>query len=160
MNIMKQKYLCQAIATGWLAGMRSVSALAISTNLASHAGLFKPKIPLIRFLRKPAVQISSYVLAAGEMVADKLPATPDRIKAVPLTGRALMGALSGAVIYSLARRSPFAGALIAGAAAVASTYTMYYLRKEIKARTHAPDLVLGLAEDAIVISQIIRTKKG
>jgi len=157
---MKHKYLYQAIGFGWLAGMRSVSALAISTNLASHAGLFKPKTPLIRFLKKPALQISSYILAAGEMVADKLPGTPDRINPVPLTGRALMGALSGAVIYTLARRNPFTGALIAGAAAVASTYTMYYLRKEIKATTNAPDLVLGLAEDAIVISQVIITKMG
>ena len=155
---MKHKYLGQAIGIGWLAGMRSVSALAISTNLASHTGFFKPKTPLIRFLKKPVVQISSYILAAGEMVADKLPTTPDRIKPVPLTGRALMGALSGAVIYTLARRNPFTGALIAGAAAVASTYTMYYLRKEIKATTNAPDLVLGLAEDAIVISQVIITK--
>ncbi|MEJ5963357.1 DUF4126 family protein [Pedobacter immunditicola] len=157
---MKHKYLYQAIATGWLAGMRSVSALAISANLASHAGFFKPKTPLIRFLKKPAVQITSYILAAGEMVGDKLPATPDRIKPVPLTGRALMGALSGAVIYSLARRNPVTGALIASTVAVASTYTMYYLRKKIKATTNAPDLALGLAEDAIVISQIIRTKKG
>ncbi len=103
---MKHRYLYQAIATGWLAGMRSMSALAISSNLASGAGLFKPKTPLLRFLKKPAVQVSSYVLTAAEMIGDKLPATPDRIKPVPLTGRVLMGALSGAVIYSLARRSP------------------------------------------------------
>jgi uncharacterized membrane protein len=157
---MKNKHLYQAIATGWIAGMRSVSALAISTNLASQASFFKPGTPLLRFLEKPAVRISSYMLAAAEMVGDKLPATPDRIKPVPLSGRALTGALSGAVIYSLARQSPYTGALIAGAAAIASSYAMYYLRQEIKERTNAPDLILGLAEDAIVISQVISTKKG
>ncbi|WP_432714423.1 hypothetical protein [Pedobacter sp.] len=157
---MKSKYIYQAMALGCIAGMRSISALVISTNLASQASIFKPKNPLLKFLAKPSLKIAAYLMAAGEMGGDKLPSTPDRIKPAPLSGRAIMGAVSGAVIYSLARKNPYEGALIAGLTAIASSYTFYYLRKEIKAKTGAPDLLLGLTEDAIVASQVIRSRKG
>jgi len=158
-QLMKSRYLYQAIVTGWIAGMRSVSALAISTNLVNGASFFKPKNQLLGFLAKPSIRIAAYALTAAEMVGDKLPITPDRITPVPLTGRTLMGALSGAVIYSLAKRSPYTGAIIAGTTAVISSYAIYYLRKKIKEKTGAPDLLLGLTEDAIVLSQVIGTKK-
>jgi uncharacterized membrane protein len=157
---MKKDYCYQALTVGWIAGMRSMSALAISTNLLKNASPFRPKTTLLQILSKPSVRIAAHVLTFGELIGDKLPATPNRIEPAPLTGRALMGGLAGAVIYSLARRNPVTGALLAGATAIVSSYVMYELRKEIKAKTAAPDLLPALAEDAIVLSQVYRAAKG
>ena len=85
-------------------------------------------------------------LAAGEMVADKTEAIGDRIDAVPLGGRAAMGALVGGLVARDHRTSIVAGALVGAAAAVAMTHVAYYLRK----RVGGSSFFGGLGEDAIV----------
>lgn len=149
----------QAMATGWIAGMRTMSALVITSNLIRNANLPLIKPMAMRVLAKPMVYNVMNSMAVGEFVGDKLPETPDRIAPVPLTGRAIVGAISGAIIYGLARRNKFSGALIGGASAIVSAYAMYELRKQLKNKAGVPDLVLALAEDALVVGEMVRTKK-
>lgn len=92
----------------------------------------------------------SAVMAGGELIADKLPMTPNRTAAGPLLGRAFTGAISGAVVCSARKRSLLAGALIGAAAAVGTAYGAYELRKQAGRKLHVPDIFVALAEDAIV----------
>lgn len=156
---MNDHYILKTLAAGWISGMRSVSALAFTSNLIHQHRAILPLSKPLRFLANPIVSKTIHGLAAGEFVGDKLPETPDRVAPAPLTGRAVMGAISGAVIYTLAKKSPLTGALIGGLTAIVSSYAMYKLRKEIKQITNVPDLTLGLAEDALVTGAIFASRK-
>jgi len=104
----------------------------------------------LAFVTGPRFLRSASVLAVGELVADKLPFTPNRTAADPLLGRALMGGASGAVICLAKRRSVLAGALIGATAAAGSAYGAYELRRQAVQRLRLPDIVIALAEDAVV----------
>lgn len=119
-------------ALGMVCGLRSMLGPALVAQKAS---------PKIRGLFR--------VLLVGELVADKLPTTPSRLLPGPLLGRAVAG---GAVGYALCRRShgsPWAGALLGAAAAVAGAFGGGYARRAIGTRLHVPDPAVALLEDAL-----------
>ena len=134
-----------------LAGMRSMSAPAfLSHCLArqSPAGLIGSPL---RLLRKPVVGTALKVLAAGEMVADKLPNTPDRTAPPVLLGRLLSGALVGAAWYRSRDGSAVGGGLLGGLVAVAATFVSYGLRMGISQQAGLPVALVGAGEDALVL---------
>ena len=134
---------------GVLAGMRSMSAPAVLGQL-NRKGALVEVTGTLDWVRHRGFITASSVLAVGEMIADKLPITPNRTAAGPLMGRALAGGLSGAVICSAKRRSVLAGAFIGAAAAVGMAYGAFMLRKQLGQKLHIPDAAMALAEDAIV----------
>jgi uncharacterized membrane protein len=89
-------------------------------------------------------------LAVGELLADKLPFTPNRIKAGPLAARIASGAACGAAVSYLAKGSPKEGALLGGAGAVAGAFAGYYARRSFS--RNRSDLAVALVEDAIAIT--------
>jgi uncharacterized membrane protein len=91
------------------------------------------------------------IVAAAELIGDKLPFTPNRTKLGPLITRAVSGALGGAAIASGKKRSALAGAIIGAAAAIGATYGFYQLRKMAAENSKIPDPVIALAEDALVV---------
>jgi uncharacterized membrane protein len=121
--------LTDTLVLGALTGMRSMSGAAA---LAAGRGGVLPRL--------------AATLAAGEMVADKTEAIGDRTDALPLGGRAVMGAVVGGFVARDHRTSIVAGALIGAAAAVAMTYVAYHLRK----RLPLSNILGGLSEDAVV----------
>ena len=121
--------LTDTLVLGALTGMRSMSGAAA---LAAGRGGVLPRL--------------AATLAAGEMVADKTEAIGDRTDALPLGGRAVMGAMVGSFVARDHRTSIVAGALIGAAAAVAMTYVAYHLRK----RLPLSNILGGLSEDAVV----------
>jgi uncharacterized membrane protein len=92
------------------------------------------------------------VMAAGEMVADKLPFTPDRTSPPSVAFRAISGALVGGSFCAANRRSPVAGAVIGAVGAVAATYAAFHLRRYLVKERGLPDMVVALAEDAATAS--------
>ena len=83
----------------------------------------------------------------GEMVADKLPFVPSRSTPQGLVPRV------GAAIYAVRAglRKPNAGAYaIAAVAAIATAFAATKAREAIKNNTKIPDVLVGLAEDALV----------
>ena len=127
---MTQSALLETLALGALTGMRSMAGPA--TIAFRYGGP----------IRKVAL-----VLAAGEMIVDKLPFVGDRIEAAPLVGRALMGALAGGLIAREAKGHVAAGAALGAAAAVAAAHVAYRVRQGLG----VPALAGGLLEDAIVV---------
>jgi uncharacterized membrane protein len=87
------------------------------------------------------------LLAAGEMIADKTSVIGDRTDALPLAGRAVIGALVGGIIARQARSSLLAGGSIGAAAAVAAAFAAYHARK----RLPLPSAPAGMLEDLLVL---------
>jgi uncharacterized membrane protein len=104
----------------------------------------------LEFLNSTGALSGAVLLAAGELILDKLPKTPARTKPGPLAARAVSGALCGAVLCSARKRSPWLGGLYGALGAVGATYAAYHLRHAVKETLHVPDAVVAVAEDAIV----------
>jgi uncharacterized membrane protein len=138
-----------AALLGTLAGMRSMAAPAVLGQLSRNGSLAGVNNALA-VVSKPRFAKVATVLALGELIADKLPITPNRTAAGPLLGRAISGGLSGAVICSARKRPIWAGALIGAAAAVGAAYAAYEVRKRIGEKLHVPDVAIAIAEDILV----------
>ena len=87
-------------------------------------------------------------VAAAELVADKLPFTPSRTKAISLIARAASGVIVGA---ALSPRLRAAGAAVGAAAALVATFGLHRLRSGLTTRLRVPNLLAGAIEDALVI---------
>lgn len=131
---------------GVMAGMRSMSAPALMAHYYKrrpprHRG------PLVRFLRKRNTRRALTSLAAGELVADKLPITPARIEPPALAGRALSGAFVGAALADSATRSRWRMGLLGASTALASSFGFYRLRQLAVERWKLPAPAAGFLED-------------
>ncbi|GAC1374081.1 MAG: hypothetical protein NVSMB30_16630 [Hymenobacter sp.] len=135
-----------------LAGMRSMSAPAFLSHQLSRqprAGLAGSSL---RFLQKPGTASVLKLLAAGEMVADKLPGMPARMAPPALLGRLLSGALVGAAWYRSRHGSALGGGVLGGVVAVAATLVSYALRTGISEQAGLPVALVGVGEDALVLA--------
>jgi uncharacterized membrane protein len=146
-----------------LAGMRSMSAPAFLSHYLSqqpHSGLAGSRL---RFLQKPFTAGVLKVLAAGEMVGDKLPNAPNRTAPPVLLGRLLSGALVGAAWYRSRQGSAISGGVLGGLAAVAATFVSYALRTGISKQAEVPVGLVGVGEDAVVVAggaALLRAQKS
>ncbi len=138
-----------ATALGVMAGMRSMSAPALISQVARKGNLALEGSKL-GFLNSRGAISTTALLAVGELIADKLPATPARTDAGPLTARVVSGAVSGAVLCSAKKRSPWMGAFYGTLGALGATFAAYHLRRSVKQNLKLPDVVIAVAEDAVV----------
>jgi len=135
-----------------LAGMRSMSAPAFLSHYLSRQPATGLAGSPLRFIQKPMTATVLKVVAAGEMVADKLPATPDRTAPPVLLGRLLSGALVGAAWYKSRHGSAWGGGLLGGLVAVGATFISYALRTGISKQSGVPSALVGVGEDALVLA--------
>lgn len=124
------RHLSAALLLGAASGMRTFTPEAV---IAARGGLTK----------NPAARTAIIVAAAGELVGDKLPRTPNRIKPLPYIGRVASGAYCGL------RAAGPAGAVAAAAASAAATFGGYRARGAAGKRI--PAVVGALIEDALAI---------
>jgi uncharacterized membrane protein len=88
------------------------------------------------------------LLAAGELIADKLPFMPNRTEVPGLAARFIAGAICGVAIAGRRKRSQrILSGIVGGTAAVAAAYAGYQYRKHVK----LPPLPAALLEDAVAI---------
>ncbi|NCD72182.1 DUF4126 family protein [Mucilaginibacter agri] len=140
----------QTLGLGTLAGMRSMSAPAITSHILSHHHSKRLEGSALNLIQSEKVALVLKVLAVSELVGDKLPSAPNRISPIALGGRCLSGALAGACIYKAAGGNAVTGGLIGGATAVASTFASFFIRKITVKRSHIIDPIVGAIEDALV----------
>jgi uncharacterized membrane protein len=122
------------------AGLRRAAVLGGVTGARTFMA------PAALALRGRLGKIAKYtvpVLAAGEVVGDKLPMAPPRIEGPGLVGRVMSGAVSGRV--SAGGR----GARVGAAFALAATYPSQALRAQIVKRTPVPDIACAVPEDLV-----------
>ncbi|WP_242917650.1 DUF4126 family protein [Pontibacter liquoris] len=146
----KNNLIFKTLGMGAIAGMRSMTAPALLSTALTHA----PKEALtrspLRYLQYGPVATGLKVMAATELVGDKLPGAPDRIAAPVLLPRAASGALVGAAIFTLNHDNWLQGAAYGAAAAVAATFGSYYLRKLMN--RYAPNAFSGALEDMLTLA--------
>lgn len=122
--------LTQILALGAATGMRSFSGPAFLA--LKHGGPLETIVP---------------VMAAGEMIADKTRYIGNRTDPAPLAGRAVMGAVVGAVIAREQDEPIVVGMLIGAAAAVITAHLAFQVRKRLPLN----GVVAGFIEDAVVV---------
>jgi uncharacterized membrane protein len=147
----ENKLYLKALGLGAVAGMRSLSAPAILSNELSSTPTDVLQGSPLRHLQSSAVSTGLNLLAASEMVADKVPGVPDRTDLASLLMRTASGALVGAAVFTAGQDSPIKGAILGGLAALAATYGFFYLRTSLGKNTEVSDVALGLVEDAIML---------
>lgn len=140
-----------AAAFGAIAGLRCISAPAALSHQLSKRLIQWNRGPVQSVLRDDTVSSILLAAAAGEMVADKLPFTPDRIKPGPLAIRAASGAAVGWAIGRNPESRAFL-AFVGATSAIATSFAAYGLRRYLAKHTFLPDALLGLGEDALVVA--------
>ena len=128
---MNSQTLNETIALGAVTGMRSFAGPAALAM--RHGGILKGIVPL---------------MAAGEMLADKTEAIGNRTDPAPLAGRAVMGALVGALVAREHGEPPVTGALLGAAVAVATAHLAFQVRR----RMPMNGVLSGIVEDAAVVA--------
>ncbi len=132
---------------GAVCGLRTFTGTAITASAANQRVLNLKGTPLA-WLATDGAAVTLLVLAAAEVVADKLPSMPDRIQPASLAARFVSGAVCGlAIAKGHTRRQQIMGALIGGTAAVAAGYAGFQYRKRVK----MPALAKALIEDTVAV---------
>jgi uncharacterized membrane protein len=88
------------------------------------------------------------VLAAGELVGDKLPFTPARTAPPGLIARLIGGGVTGACVTG----GSVGGALVGIVGALAGTFGGYQARTRLVRALGVPDVVIAVLEDAVTIA--------
>ncbi|MBV9482928.1 MAG: DUF4126 domain-containing protein [Acidobacteria bacterium] len=137
-----------AFGIGVVAGLRSLLAPAIVAWTAQNR-IVRRDLPLLALMGGPASK-KIIKLAAGELLADKLPFTPDRITPGPLAARIASGAACGAAVSFLGKASVRDGALLGGAGALAGAFGGFYTRRALG--RNRSDFPVALVEDLVAIA--------
>lgn len=147
---MNQTYV-KAFGLGVVIGMRAlVGPALLSRRLATTALAQDPEEPLHR-VTQPAVVTSLAVLAATEIITDKLPGIPDRTIPFQFGGRLVSSATCGAFLSQVEGSNVPAGAVVGSLGAVAGTLAFFHLRQWLHHDVGLPDPMVALAEDALCV---------
>jgi uncharacterized membrane protein len=137
-----------AVGIGVVAGLRASAAPAVLTWAAKRRWIRLGNSPFATIISaKASKRITD--LAVSELIADKLPFTPSRLKAGPLASRIVSGAVCGATIYGVVKRPLMEGAVLGGVGAIAGAFAGYHMRKRLS--RDMPDLGVAALEDALAI---------
>lgn len=144
--------LLRAALLGVLSGSRSATPLAVLA-LNHDTPEVRGRWQRWRLFRSPIGRGALVAAGVGELVGDKLPATPSRVDAGPLFGRAVSGAVAGIAMAGTGRRGTPVAAAFAGAfGALVGSWLFYRARKTVVEKAGVPDVVVALVEDAVAIS--------
>ena len=155
--------LLGAIGLGAVAGIRSMTPPALLSRAASRGEIRGIGATPYGFLASPRVANLLTALAAGEISADKLPFSPDRVSLPGLAGRLATGALVGAALYAADGRKGATGGAIGALSSLATSYASYYLRTGTQQKLGLPNPLGGILEDAVALTiglRSLRSAKG
>jgi uncharacterized membrane protein len=137
--------LLLAFLIGFFAGLRSLTAPTI-TAWGVHLGWLRLERPLSLIGSVPSLIILT-LLAATELVVDKLPKTPSRTAAPGLVGRMVTGGIAGACVAAAGAQGVFPGAVLGVAGGLVGTFVGYHARTQSVKRLGIRDLYVALVED-------------
>jgi uncharacterized membrane protein len=91
------------------------------------------------------------VLAAGELIADKLPRTPNRTDPGPLVARLVFGGMVGAIAATSLNGSIIEGAFLGVTGALLGAFGGYLVRRELVQRLECKDWHVAVTEDLLAV---------
>ncbi|WP_255794528.1 DUF4126 domain-containing protein [Mycobacteroides abscessus] len=150
-----------ALLIGIVAGLRAMTPLAV-LSWAALAKCLLLEGTWASFLASLVVAIIATVLAAGEIVNDKLPKTPSRKAPPAFAARVVLGAFYGAVFGTLAHdTSPglLIGLVLGAIGAVIGTLGGAWARGAL-ATVFGKDLPAALIEDVITVAAALAITAG
>jgi uncharacterized membrane protein len=142
--------LLLAFGIGVIAGLRSLTAPAV-VAWAAQRGWINLHGSALSFMASTVAVALFTILAAVELVTDKLPSTPARTKPPGLIARVLLGGLSGAAIWLAGGQSAAMGASLGAAGGLMGTFVGYQIRTGLVRALKVPDIVVALLEDLVAI---------
>jgi len=142
--------VCAIFAIGIFSGLRALSPIAVLCWLGVLHRL--PVNGWDAFVRSKVVAGLFSFGALGELIADKLPKTPSRLKQPGFSIRIAMGFFCGLLLATAGSFSLTGGALLGAVGAVAGSYLGYFARSRITSNFGLPDLPVALVEDVICIA--------
>ena len=149
--------LLGTVGLGAVAGIRSMTPPALLSRAASRGEIKGIERTPFGFLASPRVATWLTVLAVGEISADKLPFSPDRISIPGLAGRLATGALVGAALYAAYGRKGATGGALGALSSLATSYLSFYARNGVQQRFGLPNPAGGILEDAVALSIGLRS---
>lgn len=139
-----------AFCLGGLTGLRTFTPLTV---LAWTLHMHKMSIlgSSLHFLHTTPAVIVLTMFAVGELIGDKWPRTPSRLKPAGLIGRIIFGFMCGAVSGQAwgANWEICAGVGLAGA--IVGAFVGYEVRRGWRHTLHTPDLIVALIEDVVAV---------
>ena len=141
----------RALGIGFVAGLRSMTAPAAVSWAASNGRLDLRTSPL-RFLGSSHAAGLMPKLALGEIIADKTPFIPSRVKPASLIWRLLSGGFCGAAVSNSYGDNRRAGAALGIAGALVASLLGYAWRAQARRELHLPDFPSALMEDAVALA--------
>lgn len=143
--------LLLAFLIGAVDGLRSLTAPAV-VAWAAHQGWLNLHNTFLSFMGSTAAVVIFTVMAVGELIADKLPSTPSRLKPVGLGARIVLGGLAGAAVAMGGAQSLALGIVLGAAGGVAGAFAGHALRTRLVAALKVPDFVIALLGDVTAIA--------
>ncbi len=135
---------------GVVTGMRSMTALAVLCWFV-HAGYLPLDDTWAAWVGKLSTTIIFTVLAIAELIADKLPKTPNRTALGPLLARVVIGGFIGAIVAAGLEGSDVEGIILGVGGALIGAFGGFLIRRELVDRTGGKDWPVALVEDASAI---------
>ncbi len=139
--------LAYPFLAGVITGLRSATAVATIARAANNGSIALSRS--LSFVGSRWYARSSTLAEAAELVADKLPFTPNRTDRRGVVIRMAAGALAGGCVASAQNQSLVLGALLGAKGAVVGTYGGFQARTGLVRALNVPDLPVALIEDAV-----------
>ena len=143
--------LLLAFLIGVIAGLRSFTAPA-TVAWGLHLNWLSVGSSRLAFMGSTAAVIIFSLIALGEIIADKLPSTPNRTSPAGLIGRIIFGGFAGAILAVAGGQSLALGALLGAIGGVAGAFAGYRVRTRLVKALKCPDFVIAILEDATAIA--------
>ena len=142
--------LLLAFLIGVLCGLRALTPPA-ATAWAAYLGWLKLEGTLALIGSLPSVAILT-LLAAGELVADKMSWIPNRTSIPGLIARIVMGKLTGACVAAVGGQSIWMGAVCGAVGGIVGAFAGYQARTRSVKALGKPDIYVALVEDLICVA--------
>ncbi len=139
---------------GVATGLRSMIAISRLAGTLAAEGEGETEGRIAGVLSRPWARALSLAMAAGEMVADKLPMVPDRTDPGPLAGRAVNAAIAGHVLATRRGEPRVLGVLLGAGGALLGAHVGFRVRRALTRQAGLPDLPVALCEDALAIALV------
>jgi uncharacterized membrane protein len=135
---------------GVVTGLRTMTPMAVLCWFA-YAGHLPVDDTWAFWTGKLWVAVLFTVLAVGELIADKLPKTPNRTAPGPLIARLLFGGLIGAIVAAGLNGPGLEGVILGVLGALVGTYGGFLVRRELVQRLGWKDWHVAVVEDVIAV---------